>query len=165
MTVRPCVSQGEMRAAFGPIWHYFGQLPPDEQVMERFARIMEPQRVHAGFEGDAVVAGSGSYSFCRAVPGGQVKAMGLTIVGVLPTHRRRGYLRAMIRSQIDAARARGEPVAIHWATEDTIYGRFGYGIASMGAEIVVPREHVGPSGHIEVPGQARRVTLDEAEPL
>ena len=103
MIVRACTSQDEMRAAFAPIWHYFGQLPPDDEALERFARILEPQRVHAGFDGDAVVAGSGAYSFDLAVPGGQVKAMGLTIVGVLPTHRRRGYLRSMMRSQIDAA--------------------------------------------------------------
>jgi predicted acetyltransferase len=154
-----------MRAAFAPIWHYFGQLPPDDEALERFARILEPQRVHAGFDGDEVVAGSGTYTFDLAVPGGQVKAMGLTIVGVLPTHRRRGYLRAMMRSQIDAARARGELVAIHWATEDTIYGQFGYGIASMAAEIDVPREHAAPFAPIDVPGRARLVTLDAAEPL
>jgi predicted acetyltransferase len=165
MTVRPCTSPDEMRAAFGPIWHYFGQLPPTGDALNHFARIMEPQRVHAGFDGDRVVAGSGTYSFDLAVPGGQVKAMGLTIVGVLPTHRRRGYLRAMMRSQIDAARARGEPVAIHWATEDTIYGRFGYGIASMAAEIDVPREYAVPFAQIEVPGQARLVPLAEVEPL
>src|SRR5437870_3622874 len=165
MTVRPCTSQEEMRAAFGPIWHYFGQLPPDDEALERFARILEPERVHAGFDGDAIVAGSGTYTFDLAVPGGQVKAMGLTIVGVLPTHRRRGYLRAMMRSQIDAARARGETVAIHWATEDPIYGRFGYGIASMAAEIDMPREHAAPFARIEVPGQARLVTLEDAEPL
>jgi predicted acetyltransferase len=165
MTVRPCTGLDEMRAAFGPIWHYFGQLPPDDEALERFARILEPRRVHAGFDGDQVVAGSGTYTFDLAVPGGRVKAMGLTIVGVLPTHRRRGYLRSMMRSQIDAAHARGEPVAIHWATEDTIYGRFGYGIASMAAEIDVPREHAVPFAQIDVPGQARLVPLTEVEPL
>ncbi|MEN3379470.1 MAG: hypothetical protein V7604_4825 [Hyphomicrobiales bacterium] len=165
MTVRPCTGLDEMRAAFGPIWHYFGQLPPDDEALERFARILEPRRVHAGFDGDQVVAGSGTYTFDLAVPGGRVKAMGLTIVGVLPTHRRRGYLRSMMRSQIDAAHARGEPVAIHWATEDTIYGRFGYGIASMAAEIDVPREHAVPFAQIDVPGQARLVPLAEVEPL
>ncbi len=65
----------------------------------------------------------------------------MTVTGVLPTHRRRGYLRAMQRSLIDDAHARGEPVAVLWATEDTIYGQFGYGMASMAAEIDVPREH------------------------
>ena len=77
--------------------------------------------------------------FDLTVPGGQVKAAGVTIVGVLPTHRRRGYLRAMMRSQIDAARERGEPVAVLWATEDTIYGQFGFGMASMAAEIDICR--------------------------
>ena len=52
MTVRPCASPDEMRAAFGPIWHYFGQLPPTGDALDHFARIMQPQRVHAGFEGD-----------------------------------------------------------------------------------------------------------------
>ena len=28
MDVRPCLNAEEMRAAFAPIWHYFGQLPP-----------------------------------------------------------------------------------------------------------------------------------------
>ena len=121
--------------------------------------------MHAGFDGDAVVAGSGAFPFDLTVPGGQVKAAGVTVVGVLPTHRRRGYLRAMMRSLIDAARARGEPVAVLWATEDTIYGQFGYGMASMAAEIDVPREHTAPFARIDVPGQARLVPLAEAEPL
>ena len=51
----------------------------------------------------------------------------------------------MMRSLIDAARARGEPVAVLWATEDTIYGQFGYGMASMAAEIDVPRDHAAAS--------------------
>ena len=46
MTVRPCTSPDEMRSAFGPIWHYFGQLPPAGDALNHFARIMEPQRVH-----------------------------------------------------------------------------------------------------------------------
>jgi len=165
MQVRPCVTAEEMRAAFAPIWHYFGLLPPNEDAVKHFDRVLEPQRVHAGFDGDAIVSGSASFPFDLTVPGGQVKAAGVTVVGVLPTHRRRGYLGAMMRSQLDAARARGEPVAVLWATEDTIYGRFGYGMASMAAEIDVPREHTAASAKIDTPGQARLVPLDEAEPL
>jgi predicted acetyltransferase len=165
MNVRPCANAEEMRAAFAPIWHYFGQLPPSPDALNHFARIMEPQRVHAGYDGDAVVSGSGTFAFDLTVPGGQVKAMGLTIVGVLPTHRRRGYLTGMMRSQIDAARERGECVGVHWATEDTIYGRYGYGIGSMAAEIDIMRAHAAPFAPVEAPGQARLVTLAEAEPL
>ncbi len=165
MEVRPCANAEEMRAAFAPIWHYFGQLPPTEDRLKNFARIMEPHRVHAGFDGDKIVSGSAAFAFDLTVPGGQVKAAGVTVVGVLPTHRRRGYLRAMIRSQLDAARARGEPVAVLWATEDTIYGRFGFGLASMAAEIDLPRDHAAPFARLDIDARARIVPLAEAEPL
>jgi predicted acetyltransferase len=165
MTVRPCANAEEMRAGFAPIWHYFGQLPPSEDALSHFARIMAPQRVHAGFDGDNIVSGSGAFAFDLTVPGGQVKAAGVTIVGVLPTHRRRGFLRAMMRSQLDAARECGEAVAALWATEDTIYGNFGFGMASMAAEIDVPREHTAPFARRDIAGQGRLVTLAEAEPL
>ncbi len=165
MTVRPCANAEEMRAAFAPIWHYFGQLPPSEDRLRSFARLIEPQRVHAGFDGDKVVSGSAAFAFDLTVPGGQVKAAGVTVVGVLPTHRRRGFLRAMMRSQLDASRARGEPVATLWATEDTIYGRFGFGMASMAAEIDLPRDHATPFTRLDIAGQARIVPLADAEPL
>jgi predicted acetyltransferase len=165
MLVRPCVNAEEMRAAFAPIWHYFGQLPPTADAIGHFDRVIEPQRVVAGFDGDAVVAGAGAFAFDLTVPGGQVKAAGVTIVGVLPTHRRRGYLRGMKRTMLDAARARGEFVAVLWATEDTIYGQFGYGMASVAAEIDLPRQHAAAFAPVDVPGQARLVDLDAAEPL
>ena len=113
-----------------------------------------------------VVAGSGRFAFDLTVPGGQVKATGLTIVGVLPTHRRRGYLRGMMRSQIDAARERGERVAVLWATEDTIYGRFGYGIGlDGGRDRHAARARGARSRGSTCRAQARLVTLAEAEPL
>jgi predicted acetyltransferase len=154
-----------MSAAFAPMWHYLGQLPPSPDAIKHFARVLAPERVHAAFEGDKAVAGSAAFAFDLTVPGGRVKAAGVTVVGVLPTHRRRGYLRAMMRSLTDTARERGEPVAVLWASEDTIYGQFGYGIASMSAEIDVPRQHAEAFAHIDTPGQARLVPLDEAEPL
>ena len=165
MTVRPCATADEMRAAFAPIWHYFGQSAPSEDAVKHFRRVMEPQRVHAAFEGGKAVAGSGSFPFDLTVPGGQVKASGITIVGVLPTHRRRGLMRAMMRSQIDAARSRGEPVAVLWPSEDAIYGRLGFGMAAQSAEIDVLREHAAPFAEVDVPGEARLVPLSEAEPF
>jgi len=41
-----------------------------------------------------------------------------------------------------------------WATEDTIYGRFGYGMASMAAEIDLPREHTAPFARSMSSGKA-----------
>ena len=165
MNVRPCATAEEMRAAFAPIWHYFGQNPPSEDAIRHFKRVLPAERVHAGFDGDRVVSGSASFAFDLTVPGGQVKAAGVTIVGVLPTHRRRGFMGAMMRSQLDAARARGEAVAVLWATEDTLYSRYGYGMASMAAEIDLPRDRATPFAPTHVRGQTRLVPLAEAEPL
>jgi predicted acetyltransferase len=165
MQVRPCANADEMRAAFAPIWHYFGQNPPSDDVMRSFSRLIVPERAHAAFEGERAVAGSGVFAFDLTVPGGQVKAAGLTVVGVLPTHRRRGLLRAMMRSQVDAAHARGEPVLVFWPSQDTIYGQFGCSMASMMAEIDLPRVHAAPYAAGETAGPARIVPLAEAEPL
>ena len=165
MNVRPCTTAEEMRAAFAPIWHYFGQSAPSEDAVKHFRRVMTPDRVFAAFEGDKAVAGSGAFPFDLTVPGGQVKTSGITIVGVLPTHRRRGLMRAMMRSQIDAARGRHEPVAVLWPSEDGIYGRFGFGMAAQQAEIDMPREHAAPFAGIAVEAPARLVPLPEAEPL
>jgi predicted acetyltransferase len=165
MAVRPCTTPDEMRAAFAPIWHYFGQGIPSEDAVKHFRRVLTPERVFAEFEGETAVAGSSSFAFDLTVPGGQVKAAGVTTVGVLPTHRRRGLMRALMRAQIDAARARGEPLAVLWASEDGLYGRFGFGTASQAAEIDMPREHAAALAGIEAAGVARIVPLPDAEPL
>ena len=69
-----------------------------------------------------------------AFPGGRLPCAGVTVVGVLPTHRRRGILDRMMRAQLADIRERGEPIAALWASEETIYGRFGYGLASLGRD-------------------------------
>jgi predicted acetyltransferase len=124
---------------------------------------MEPSRAFAVREEGAVVAGCGSFPFELTVPGGVVRAAGLSVVGVLPTHRRRGILRAMMRAQIDDVRRRGEPVGYLWASEDTIYGQFGYGLASLSGDIDVAKTHTGFARPVESRAEFRMV--DEAAAL
>ncbi|MDQ3823387.1 MAG: GNAT family N-acetyltransferase, partial [Actinomycetota bacterium] len=83
-------------------------------------------------------------------------------VGVLPTHRRRGILRGMMRAQLDDVHARGEPVAYLWASEETIYGRFGYGMASLAGEIDLARDRSAFAVSLERRGTVRLVSRDEA---
>jgi predicted acetyltransferase len=104
----------------------------------RFGRLagMEPERMHVAVEDGEVVASAGAFTFELTVPGTRsVAAQGVTVVGVLPTRRRQGLLRRLVAVQLDDARARREPVAILWASETTIYSRFGYGIASELASV------------------------------
>ena len=64
------------------------------------------------------------------MPGATVAAAGVSFVAVLPSHRRRGIMSALIRHLLADAIARDEPLAVLWAAEPEIYGRFGYGCAS-----------------------------------
>ena len=57
-------------------------------------------------------------SFRLSVPGGSVACCGTTVVGVTPTHRRRGVLSALMRGHLDDAHERGEPIAALWASEE-----------------------------------------------
>jgi len=138
--IRPCASADDVRQALAPIRHYFGRSAPNEDQAERFTRVLPAERIYAAWEGGRAVGGLGAFPFRLTIPGGSVPAAGVTIAAVLPTHRRRGVLRAMMRALLDACHERGEPVAYLWATEDTIYGRFGFGLASFTAEIDLPRE-------------------------
>ncbi|PYN90595.1 MAG: GNAT family N-acetyltransferase [Candidatus Rokuibacteriota bacterium] len=163
--VRACSSVEELRTGVSPIWHYFGRSGPTDDQIESLARVLPAERLHAAWDGGRVVGGAGAFPFELTVPGGRVRAAGVTVVGVLPSHRRRGVLRAMMRAQLDACRRNGEPIAYLWATEETIYGRFGYGLASLAAEIDFPRERSAYYARAESFGETRLVPLREAEPL
>ena len=163
--VRPCASADEVKQAIAPIANYFGRSAPDEELAERLIRVLPAERVYAAWEGGRTVGGLGAFPFRLTVPGGRVSAAGVTIAGVLPTHRRRGILRAMMRAQLDAAHARGEPVPYLWATESTIYGRFGFGLASFTAEIDLARDRSAFHMPFSPFGRVRLVPLSTAEQL
>jgi len=55
----------------------------------------------------------------------------VTAVTVRTSHRRRGLLRRMMTEDLQAAKDDGVAVAALTASEGSIYGRFGYGIASL----------------------------------
>lgn len=70
----------------------------------------------------------GAYTQRMIVPGGTVPIAAVTLVTVHPSYRRRGLLRQMMTHQLEGIASRGtEPVALLWASEASIYGRFGYG--------------------------------------
>jgi predicted acetyltransferase len=160
--VRPCASVEELRDALNAISHYFGQENQLEQA-ERFAQLIEVERMHAAFDGDRIVGGAGAFTYRTSVPGGGlVPAAGVTVVGVLPTHRRRGALSAMMRAQLEDCRTRGDLVAYLWASESTIYGRYGYGLASRIGAIRLGRDRSGFAQPFEQRGTVRLIGLEEA---
>jgi predicted acetyltransferase len=101
-----------------------------DEDRRHYERIDEPERSLAWFDDGRIVAATGIYSRHVTAPGAVVPCAAVTAVGVVPTHRRRGLLTEMMRRQLEDVRAHGDPIAILWASEGGIYGRFGYGIAA-----------------------------------
>lgn len=69
--------------------------------------------------------------------GRMLEAQLVTAVTVRTSHRRRGLLRRMMTEDLQAARNDGLAVAALTASEGTIYGRFGYGVASLERSVKV----------------------------
>jgi predicted acetyltransferase len=160
--VRPCSSVEELREALAPINHYFGSDATLENA-ERFAQWAELERMVAARIDGAVVGGAGSMTFDVSVPGGAtVPTAGVTVVGVLPSHRRRGVLNAMMQSLLDDARRRGDAIAALWASEGTIYGRYGYGLAARIGELTLARERTAFAEPFASRGEFRLIDADEA---
>ena len=160
--VRTCATHEELRDALNAISHYFGQENQLEDA-ERFARWIEVERMHAAFDGDRIVGGAGAFSYRMSVPGGaSVPTAGVTVVGVLPTHRRRGVLTSMMKAQLEDSRARGDVAAYLWASEATIYGRFGYGLASRIGAMKLARDRAQFVQPFTPRGTFRIVDAEEA---
>jgi len=152
----------ELPGVIKPILHYFGRSEATPEFAERFGPILPADRIHAAFEDGRVVGSGGVFPFEAGIPGGLIRAAGITLVGVLPTHRRRGILRQLMRAQLDDIRERGEPMAYLWASEDALYGRFGYGVASFSGNVEIPRDRAAFWKDFEPAGRIRLIEKDEA---
>lgn len=92
------------------------------------------------FDGDEMAGVGTVTSFELTVPGGMLPMLGVLLIAVKPTYRRRGVMSRIIRHQLRAVHEQGgEPVAGLTASESVIYGRFGYGQAAYSASFTVPR--------------------------
>ncbi len=160
--VRQVRDQDEFGRALYGIGQYFGA-PATEEQLERFLTVLPLDRMHAAFEGEQIVGGAGAFPFQLSVPGGgSLGCGGVTVVGVYPTHRRRGALRGLMDAQLKDIHERGEPLAALWASEETIYGRFGYGLAAWMGECHLPREWNAFARPFERRGQVRFVEPEQA---
>jgi predicted acetyltransferase len=127
------------------------------------AATIEWPRTLAAFEPDGTLCGVvGANSQTLTLPGGaRVPVAGVTAVGVLPTHRRRGVLTSLMASQLDDVADRGEALAVLNASEATIYRRFGYGVATRLAFATVDAERAAFA--TAAPGEWWLRLVDDAE--
>ncbi len=143
----------EFRDAVGSAFHN----DTSEHYIERMRKTLEPERTLVLRDDGKIVAATGIYTHRISVPGGgEIPLAGVTQVGVRPTHRRRGLLTTLMKRQLaDVHEAGDEAVAALWASETVIYGRFGYGLATLTADLVVST----PDVRFRTPPEAADVQL------
>ena len=93
----------EIRDFVQPTSEAFAEAFTDAELdLER--RLWELDRLIGAVDGERWVGTGGAYSLGLTVPGGEVEAAGITMIGVTPSHRRRGILRRIMRWLFDQAR-------------------------------------------------------------
>jgi predicted acetyltransferase len=135
--IRP-IADSEFAAYHAVDQHAFHGGPPRAAELPLIARLFEADRSLAAFDpalpaSAGPVGNAGAYTFQMSVPGGLLPTAGVTYVAVLPTYRRRGILRSLMRRQLTDIAAKGEPIAALWASETPLYWRYGYGRATVQA--------------------------------
>ena len=138
----------------------FGEDVSDE-LIERVRKLSDPERFVCALDGDRFVATGGVFSVRLSVPGGDLAAGGVTWVTVLPSQRRRGILRGMMRLMVDDCHARSEPLAMLWASEGAIYQRFGFGLATYSLQFDAETAAWGFARDRRVEGACRLLRVGE----
>lgn len=133
---------------------------PSQQDLDAWRAGFDPARSFVAMDGDRMVGSAGSFLTELTVPGGLAPMAGVTAVGVNPTHRRRGILTALMRRQLDDVHEAGEPLAGLWASESSIYGRFGYGMAARNVRYELERDR---ATLLPMPDACGRVSLVDRE--
>lgn len=153
-------------AAMTPVWHSFGMVDLDAEALADERVTFDASRPLAARADGEWVAVAGDFPFEMTLPGGSTAPVaGVTMVGVAPTHRRRGLLTALMSRQLDEVAGRGEMLAILTASESSIYGRFGYGPGTARVEMVVDSGRSSFLVEPSAPGRCRLLTKADALPL
>jgi predicted acetyltransferase len=135
------------------------QPTPESRAVE--GSVVESDRTLLAEDGGTMVAHAGAYTRELTVPGAILPAAHVTLVGVAPTHKRRGLLTRMMHRQLREIAAAGrEPIAVLWASETKIYPRFGYGPAAQRLRMQIMMREVRPPAGL-APGSADRLRLVE----
>ncbi len=154
-------SEDELRPAMSAAQIAFAEAP-NEDDYERHGKMLSLERFYVAYDGDAPVGTAADFPFQVTVPGGELDAGGVTWVAVLPSHRRRGILTQLMRRELQDLHERGEPLAVLWASEAAIYGRFGYGIAAPTVQLDAERARFALRDDPGPRGRARMVDLNDA---
>lgn len=119
--------------------------------------LLEPGRTVGAFVDGQLVGTADAVTSRLTLPGPAIVGhAAVTHIGVLPSFTRRGIATELIGHQLRDIAERGEVVATLRASEATIYGRYGYGVASSSQTVEVHtaraalRADVGTGGPVRL---------------
>ena len=115
----------------------------------------------AVFEGSNIVGGCQCHRLEMSIPGGTSVVGGVSNVAVQPTHTRQGIMSRMMQRQMTDMHERSEPLAALFASEGGIYGRFGYGVATVHESWRLERPYNAYAQRLETPGRIVFLEPDE----
>jgi predicted acetyltransferase len=141
MDIRP-VSAAEFPEFVRVINAAAGLQMSEETAADVWGGTYGSSRTLAAFDGAQIVGGTGWDLLELTLPGSvTARAARVKATGVLPTHRRRGVLTALMSCLIGEVRQSGDPLSILYASEAGIYGRFGYGPGTFAVKVEVDRTY------------------------
>ena len=158
--IRPIVD-GEFPAYVSLLEVAAGRRPGAEALADARAEV-DLDRTLAVFEDGTPVAATGSDLLELTVPGPRpLPAARITLTGVLPSRRRRGYAVELARRQFRDLHDRGEPLAVMITTGPGFQRRIGLAPAARAAEVEIETRRDSLEGGGGWGDQVR--LLDDAE--
>src|SRR5262245_37162003 len=153
----------EYRAATATVATALMHAPPDDATWNQPDRIASWEQSDSltAWAGDRCVGHVAGFRFDTLVPGGAwLPTSGVTRVGVLASHRRRGVMRDLLVRLLTEAADRGQVLASLRASETPIYQRFGFGLAGYCAEATMSSRDALPISGVAA-GTMRILSGDE----
>lgn len=116
----------------------------------------------SAWDGETCVGHAAHFLVDTMVPGGTMLPTGaVTRVGVLPTHRRRRVASRLIEGLIADGRERTLALMSLRASQATIYGRFGFGVAGDFGSVTINSQAAKPVRGASTSGSFRLLGTDE----
>ena len=156
--IRVLDSEDELLAAANVFRTAMIGFPPLSNLAPGQIRTMlEPGRTLGAFVERQLVGTADAVTSGLTLPGGAIVGhAAVTHIGVLPSFTRKRIATDLVRRQLRDIAGRGEVVATLRASEATIYGRYGYGVASSSQTVEVQtaraalRPGVGAGGPVRL---------------
>lgn len=136
--------------------------PYDDERWERALPAWDEMVTYSAWDDGTCVGHAGQFVVDTVVPGGRLLATGaVTMVGVLPTARRRGVARSLMHELIRDSARRGFSLMSLRASESTIYERFGFGLGGEFCSMTLDPRAASPIRGAHDDGTFRLLRGDE----